>query len=185
MLQHVLPPTPPAASPIHQTAATPFAPSMVKLEPASPQLVQTPPASSPSSNDDETFVLTLQMLASAYLRNKEAYNNLLMQTQSPVTGLDGPSLQDKVLAKVIEACRDDLLKNDSDCGGIRVSQVQDGDPTVVKTRAEANSQALLNAQPTLTNFAPDVADSYENLPLVDLTDLDILDDVLDVLNNNN
>jgi len=93
MLQHVLPPTPPAASPIHQTAATPFAPSMVKLEPASPQLVQTPPASSPSSNDDETFVLTLQMLASAYLRNKEAYNNLLMQTQSPVTGLDGPSLQ--------------------------------------------------------------------------------------------
>ena len=82
---------------------------------------------------------------------------------------------DKVLANVIEAY-DDLLKNNPDCGGSRVPQVQDGDLTVVKTGAEANSQAFLNAQPILTNFAPEVADICENFALEDSSDLNILED---------
>ena len=75
---YVLPPTP--TSPVETFMQVPSTVSSgpVKVEPQ-PVILQAPPTPSPQPNEEE-FALTLQMLATAYLQNKDMYNNLLQTT---------------------------------------------------------------------------------------------------------
>ncbi|XP_071508795.1 uncharacterized protein [Diadema antillarum] len=159
------------------------APMVLSLSPVvKPE--QSPPlpaqiSSNAASTQDE-FSLALQMLACAYLKNRDMYNNLLMQTQAQDSSA---MLDDSLQGQVPEKGKvGDGQRQRPDCAVKTVYQVQaeglPGDKT-----AESDCPDLLKTEPGLTTIDPELADIYD-LVLPDITDIHALDDVLDVLNNN-
>ncbi|XP_054748554.2 nuclear factor of activated T-cells, cytoplasmic 2-like isoform X1 [Lytechinus pictus] len=174
----VLPPTPtsPVETPMQVTNTV--SPGPVKVE--SPVILRAPPTPSPQPNEEE-FALTLQMLATAYLQNKDMYNNLLMQTTQ---GQD--MLFENVLAEMIieqpQARQDMGVLNNMVQVPAKVSAEV---PAVVEPKT-GESQILMNTQLDLSNVPSEIADILTNSDLPCITDPQVLEleDVLDVLNNN-
>ncbi|XP_011676216.2 nuclear factor of activated T-cells, cytoplasmic 4 isoform X1 [Strongylocentrotus purpuratus] len=191
---YVLPPTP--TSPVETFMQVPSTVSSgpVKVEPQ-PVILQAPPTPSPQANEEE-FALTLQMLATAYLQNKDMYNNLLQTTHVEDTVFDRqwaeiedmiqsaemineqPQVFERQSAEMIieqpEARCDVALSN--------MVQVQADVPAVVNP-GNGESQFLMNTEVDLSKVA-ELAVIYSNSDLPCFTDPHMIDDVLDVMSNN-